>query len=128
VGAPASYIVAGGIVVGAVIGGGIVYFRDRFLNESRGKNHLGPNPAADGDHSSFKRNPNGDISNTATYKRNPQNPTGFDEKKRVDVEGKPHYDKKTGKEIPTPHVKEGKDTRPAEQKDLPSKKKPCKKK
>ncbi|MBB6238972.1 RHS repeat-associated protein, partial [Pedobacter sp. AK013] len=83
------------------------------------KNKLEPDKDAEGDHSALKRDKDGKITGTATYERNTKNPTGWDEKKRVDVEGKPHYDKKSGKSIPTPHVKEGKNVRPAKPDELP---------
>jgi len=83
------------------------------------KNKLQPDNDAGGDHSALKRDKDGKITGTATYERNTKNPTGWDEKKRVDVEGKPHYDKKSGKSIPTPHVKEGKNVRPAKPDELP---------
>src|SRR5690606_31966362 len=93
------------------------------LNASRADNKLKPNSAADGDHSSIKRDPSGKTTNTATYKKNPKNPSGFDEVKRVDVTGKPHFDKKTGKSVPTPHVQEPKKpVRPARQDELPNQK------
>jgi hypothetical protein len=91
------------------------------VQSSKGANNLKPNPDAGGDHSTFKMDKNGKITGTATYEKNPKNPkTGFQEKKRVDVEGGSHFDKKTGKEIPTPHVHEGKDTRPAKKEELPN--------
>ena len=93
------------------------------VNASRSDNKLKPNPGANGDHSSIKRDPSGKTTNTATYKKNPKNPSGFDEVKRVDVTGKPHFDKKTGKSIPTPHVQEPKKpVRPARQDELPNQK------
>ncbi len=84
------------------------------VSSSKGKNNLKPNKDADGDHSSIKRDENGKITNTATYKKNPQNPSGFDEEKRVDVTGKTHNN------VPTPHVHEKKDVRPAKKEDLPN--------
>ena len=83
------------------------------------KAKLAPDKDAGGDHSAFKTDKDGKTTGTATYEKNPQNPSGFDEVKRVDVTGKPHYDKKTGKEIPTPHVKEGRDVRPARKDEIP---------
>ena len=55
-----------------------------------------------GDHRSFKTDGKGKITNTATYKQNPKNPSGFDEVKRVDVTGKKHNG------VNTPHVHEPK--------------------
>lgn len=91
-------------------------------NASEGKatntksdNKLKPNSGANGDHSSLKRDKNGKISNTATYKRNDKNPSGFDEVKRVDISGKAHNG------VKTPHVHEPKkNVRPAKKDDLPN--------
>ncbi len=78
-----------------------------------------PDSGAQSDHSTFKRDADGSITNTATYKRNPQNPSGFDEVKRVDARGASHKNK-SGQEVPTPHVHEkGKDVRPARKDELP---------
>lgn len=86
----------------------------------RAANKLRPVEGAEGAHSTFKRGPDGKITNTATYKENPKNPSGFDEVKRVDVSGKVHTNP-DGTVVPTPHVKEAgtKGVRPAEPKDLP---------
>lgn len=54
----------------------------------------------------------GKITNTATYKMNPQNPSGFQEVKRVDRVGVPHNG------VPTPHVHENGKVRPANKDDL----------
>lgn len=37
---------------------------------------------------------------------NPRNPSGFDEAKRVDAKGNPHFNKATGEDIATPRVHE----------------------
>jgi hypothetical protein len=61
------------------------------------------------------RNENG----STTYKVKDENPKknkkgkGFETVKRVDYKGAPHVDKKTGTEVPTPHVQENGTTRPA---------------
>ena len=78
----------------------------------RGKNRLQPNPEATGDHSTFKTDKDGKITNTATYIVNPQNPSGFQEVKRVDRFGASHNG------IPTPHVHENGKVRPAKKEDL----------
>lgn len=88
--------------------------QDAGYNRGRGSNHLKPSSEATGDHFSFRRG----ISNTATYKVNDKNPTGFDEVKRVDVEGGSHQNR-SGVEVPTPHVHEGKNVRPALPDELP---------
>jgi len=83
-------------------------------NTGKGKNNLKPNSEAGGDHSTFKVNKDGKTTNTATYKTNPQNPSGFDEVKRVDVTGKTHNG------VETPHVHEpNKPVRPVEPNELP---------
>ncbi len=51
----------------------------------RNANKVGPVQGAEGPHSVVKRDASGNVTNTATYAPNPQNPTGFDEVKRVDV-------------------------------------------
>ena len=110
---------------GLLVPAGAITFKDvvDYTNKVRANNSvktkLEPDQNAGGNHSALKRNKDGKITGTATYKKNPKNPTGFDEEKRVDVEGKAHFDKKSGKEIPTPHVKEGKKVRPAKKEELP---------
>ncbi|MGL4824961.1 MAG: DUF637 domain-containing protein [Alphaproteobacteria bacterium] len=81
-----------------------------------------PESRADGDHTVFKMDANGKIKNYETYTKNPKNPSGFDSKKRVDLQGAPHTNKKTEVKIPAPHVK-GKDipggVRPARPDEIP---------
>jgi hypothetical protein len=86
---------------------------------TRKDNKVKPDESADGDHSTIKRNSDGKITNTSTYKKNPQNPSGFDEVKRVDIDGKSHFDKKTKTTVNTPHVHEGGGVRPAKPQELP---------
>jgi hypothetical protein len=91
-------------------------------NTGRGSNHQKPDSEAQGDHSTFRTDPKtGKITNTATYEKNPKNPSGFQEKKRVDVTGKPHIHSKTKEPIKTPHVIEPKqkNPRPARADELP---------
>jgi RHS repeat-associated protein len=63
-----------------------------------------------GDHTSFKRDNNGDVYKTQEFTQNPQNPKGFDPGKRFDggaangQPGKPHYNKATGQSVETPHI------------------------
>ena len=85
----------------------------------RASNKLKASNEATGDHSSFKVNNDGEITNTATYQKNLKNPTGFDEIKRVDVQGKSDFNKKTGKIVETPHVHENGTVRKAKPEDLP---------
>ncbi|PJK07713.1 hypothetical protein CO610_08740 [Lysobacteraceae bacterium NML95-0200] len=86
----------------------------------RASNKLTPSPEAVGSHTTFKRDADGRITNYATYRENPQNPTGFQVEKRVDVTGKAHTNP-DGQKISTPHVKEGSNryVRPAREDELP---------
>ncbi len=86
-------------------------------NTGRGSNHLKPDPKALGDHSRFRTDSKtGKTTNTATYKENPKNPSGFQETKRVDITGNQHGG------VPTPHVKEPgtKTVRPARKDEIPN--------
>lgn len=87
--------------------------------EARG-NTLKPDPNATGAHTTPKYGPDGKITGYQEWTPNPQNPTGFDAGRRVDVTGKPHTNK-DGTRVPTPHVHEPgeKDVRPAEPDELP---------
>ncbi|MFI8962769.1 SpvB/TcaC N-terminal domain-containing protein [Streptomyces sp. NPDC053493] len=70
-------------------------------------NGLQPDPDATGPHVTFRRDSEtGNVSHYAEWKEqsNPRNPSPWEQVKRVDMQGKPHYDKKTGQEIPPPHV------------------------
>lgn len=133
VGAPeGAAIAAGGAVVitgsEALMTGGAMLTANAAANASKGYNYgnktgtksdnkLKPNSEATGDHSSFKTDGKGKITNTATYKQNPKNPSGFDEVKRVDVTGKKHNG------VNTPHVHEPKQrVRPAKPDELPKQK------
>ena len=71
---------------------------------SRGKNHLVPDPKAEGSHTTFRRSQDGEISNFTEWKDNPRNPTGFDEAKRVDMTGGSHWNSQLKQDVPTPHV------------------------
>jgi hypothetical protein len=73
----------------------------------RGANHLKPDPRAKGQHFTFKTDPQtGKVTGYAEWKPNPQNPSGFDQVKRVDFTGDPHFNKATGQDVPTPHAHE----------------------
>ncbi|QAA31078.1 DNRLRE domain-containing protein [Clostridium manihotivorum] len=73
-------------------------------SKGRSKNKLKPDPSAQGDHTTFKRNPDtGEITNYETWRPNPKNPTGFDSAKRYDGTGSPHKNPVTGEEL-MPHV------------------------
>ncbi len=65
---------------------------------------LRPDKNARGPHTVFKRDQSGKVVRYETFKVNTLNPTGFDSVKRVDLIGKSHYNKRIGKNIPTPHV------------------------
>ncbi len=86
----------------------------------RNANKVGPDPKAEGAHSTFKVDKEGKITNTATYSPNSKNPTGFDEFKRVDITGKPHTNP-DGTSVATPHVKEmgERGVRPATPSEIP---------
>jgi RHS repeat-associated protein len=76
--------------------------------EGRGSNNRKPDSEATGDHS---------VSNSrgsTTYNKNDKNPSGFQEVKRVDKVGATHNN------VPTPHVHEGKNVRPATNKEIPA--------
>jgi len=85
----------------------------------RGGTKLRPDSAADGPHSTFKRNADGEVSGHAEWTPNSRNPSGFDQAKRVDTQyAHPHTDRG----VPTPHVHEKSapgGVRPALPDDLP---------
>ena len=91
----------------------------------RGSSNLQPVKGAEGAHSTFRRDANGNVTHTATYQPNSRNPSGFDEVSRTDVTGAAHYNKVTGEMVPTPHV-QGKEipggVRPAKAEEIP---RPC---
>ncbi len=73
----------------------------------RAKNKLKPDPNAQGAHTTFKMDAKGNVTGHAEWKPNPQNPSGFDQVKRVDTQhahSRPHKNKVTKQEIPTPHT------------------------
>jgi RHS repeat-associated protein len=89
-------------------------------------NKLQPDQSAQGDHTTFARDNNGNIYKYQEWKKNDRNPNSFDPGKRFDggtesgKAGSPHFDKKTGGYIATPHVNESKSlVRPPENKELP---------
>jgi RHS repeat-associated protein len=65
---------------------------------------MGPDPSAEGPHSTFKRDANGNVVRTETYSPNNRNPTGFDRTQSTDVSGRAHYNKATGQYVDTPHT------------------------
>lgn len=70
----------------------------------RGKNKLQPDKGAQGDHTTFQRDQNGNIYKYQEFKKNDKNSNGFDPQNRFDggkpdgSSGAPHNG------IPTPHV------------------------
>ncbi len=69
-------------------------------------------PDAGGDHVSLKRDNAGNVYQYQEWWKNPFNPNGYDKGDRFDggksdgSKGKPHFDKKTGKNVETPHINE----------------------
>jgi RHS repeat-associated protein len=94
---------------------------------SRGPDKLEPDKEkAQGDHSTFERDNNGDIYKYQEWHVNPLNPHGFDDGKFFDggkpngEPGSPHFDKQTNTYVPTPHVyNNSKSTTPATPSQLP---------
>ncbi|MBU0705986.1 hypothetical protein KJ657_02540 [Patescibacteria group bacterium] len=78
---------------------------NKVMNETGPRmNRLKPDPTATGPHTVFKRDANGNITRYETYTENPQNPTGFDKVKNVDMTGEAHFNKVTKENVPTPHT------------------------
>ena len=70
---------------------------------------LRSDPDAVGPHSTFKRNPQtGQVDKYDEFQPNSRNPNGFDRTKSFQRRGPPHTNKKTGEDIPTPHVNDSK--------------------
>ena len=72
----------------------------------RSKNDLKYDENAEGDHTTYKRDPKtGKINHYETYKKaDSRNPNKFEKVKRYDGEGESHMNKVTGENIDTPHV------------------------
>lgn len=83
----------------------------------RGGNNLRPDPNAQGSHTTFRTDQNGNVTHHAQWDPNPRNPTGFDQTLRVDTQyANPH----SHGGIPTPHAHlPGGGTRPALPGELP---------
>ena len=77
---------------------------DQLARTGRGRNHLAPNVQAEGPHSTFRRGQSGDIAHHGEWKQNPQNPHGWDEVKRVDIEGVGHTNSATQQKVDVPHT------------------------
>jgi Bacterial toxin 24 len=70
-------------------------------------NKLQPDPNATGSHTVFKRDPTtGKITGYETYEpqTSPRNLNRWESVRRTDLQGKPHFNKNTGQDVPTPHV------------------------
>jgi len=82
---------------------------------------LKPDPDATGAHTVIKRDAQGNITGYETYspQSNPRNPNQWQSDKRVDLQGKPHFEKSTGQDVPTPHVHEPGGVRPANPDEIP---------
>lgn len=120
--------------VPAAVGGGKVGGKiGRLVGEARApgkqaepsRRRMGPDPSAEGPHSTFRRDSEGNIIRHETYEPNPRNPkTGFDRVRSTDVTGSPHYNKVTRQDVPTPHT-QGRDipggVRPADPQEIPKK-------
>lgn len=103
-----------------IVAGAVAKAAGAVAKSGRAANKLAPDPKAAGPHSTVKRDSDERITNTATYEPNARNPSGFQETKRVDVQGKAHTNP-DGTVVPTPHVKEAgvKGVRPAKPEELP---------
>ena len=78
---------------------------NKVMNETGSRmNRLKPDATATGPHTVFKRDANGNITRYETYSENPQNPTGFDKVKNVDMTGEAHFNKVTKENVSTPHT------------------------
>ncbi|MBO0930654.1 polymorphic toxin type 24 domain-containing protein [Fibrella aquatilis] len=92
----------------------------------KGKNKLEPNKDAQGDHTVYERDQNGNVYKYETYEKTSSghyNPKGrYDGGKPDGTPGAPHVNKQTKKPIPTPHM-QGKHipggVRPAEPAEIP---------
>jgi len=95
-------------------------------HSGRQKNFLEPDPNAQGSHSTFRRNEQGQVTTHEEWKQNPHNPSGFDSVKRTDTQyysrEHSHYNKQTGQDVSIPHT-QGKNIpggiRPANPDELP---------
>lgn len=83
------------------------------------QNQLQLDKNAQGDHSTFKRDANGNIYKYQEWKKNDRNPNGFDPGKRFDggkpngTSGAPHNG------IATPHINEKNGVRPPYKQEIP---------
>lgn len=104
-------LIARGVVAVTEPGSPVNNYAQRVVDTTQaaitGKNRVKVTPVkeAEGPHSAWKTDPKtGEITRTETYTPNPQNPTGHDKVKSVDLTGGPHTNKVTKEDVPTPHV------------------------
>jgi hypothetical protein len=127
-GGPLDPVADAAVVVTSIVGLGVAgyeFFQPAptpagpTVSESRGPKTQ-PVAGAAGPHSVPRPAPgDGPTRGYTTYGPNPQNPTGFDDRKRTDVTGKPHTNP-DGTVVPTPHVhKPGQPVRPAKPFEVP---------
>ena len=93
----------------AIAAAAAVSHRPALQHSGRGRNHLQPDAAAEGSHTTLRRNQDGGVSHHIEWTPNARNPSGFDEVKRVDTQhANPHShrNKATGEEVMTPHTHE----------------------
>ena len=124
--AASAAVVAHGAVTTGVAAANLGADANSMMNENtsnqsggRSSNDLKPDSKAEGAHTTFKTDANGNVTNHATYEPNSKNPSGFDQKQRTDVTGGSHYDKATGKDVSTPHTHTQEGVRPAKPEELP---------
>lgn len=105
-GGPAAAVTAAvGAAEGAAFGARVGAALDAGLILMRGR--LQPDPNARGPHSTFKRDPQtGKITKYDTFDRNPGSPDFWERIKSFQRSGPPHFDKATGRLVPTPHINE----------------------
>lgn len=65
---------------------------------------LGPIKCADGPHTTWKTDANGNITRHETWEPNSQNPNGWDSCQSTDICGRPHRNSETNLPVPTPHT------------------------
>jgi RHS repeat-associated protein len=91
----------------------------------RGSGRMKPIAGAQGPHTTFRVDPQtGRINHYETWRpqSNPRNPNPWDSTLRFDRTGAPHFNKITGKDVPTPHVHDPRvpgGVRPAAPGDIP---------
>jgi len=93
--------------------------------DKKSENKLKPDSKAEGDHTTFKRNPQtGKIDKYETWKKqtNPKKPNPWESVKRYDGSGDPHFNKATQQDVDTPHIHDPNapgEVRPANPNEIP---------